>query len=264
MDKDKVIDISVEAITDLIPAFASLKCNPLWIGITTIGKPFLRQKIEDTIHWGLGLFQRKKVYYTANCLCENITENLNSGKSPREDGFFNAQHNTQIGIDESSASKLTEGTFLKAKEEYDSKKLPFISFLTANIFFAPNISEDKAFVLLEILSKLTYRQLCALYIFYKKNVLPIGKWEAWLKGTPSLQDYYHLAYEFLSLKDYLLIESKAAGVSFGFQDYRISALGKDLVITANLTSIPKNDIREIEDEINFITSSLVPPTSPYI
>lgn len=264
MDKDKIIDISVEAITGIIPAFASLTCNPVWIGITTVGTPFLRQNIEDTIHWGLGLLQRKKVYYTANCLCENINENIETGKSPRKDGFFDAQHNARLGIDESSASKLTEGTFLKAKEEYDSKILPFLSFLTANIFFMPNISEDKAYVLLEILSKLTYRQLCALYIFYKKNVLPIGKWEAWLKGTPSLQNYYHLAYEFLSLKDYLLIESKAAGISMGFQDYKISSLGKDLVIVANLKSIPEQDIMDLESEINFITSALVPPKNLFV
>ena len=46
------------------------------------------------------------------------------------------------------------------------------------------------------------------------------------------------------------------GQGIGISDYRISALGKELVATANLSSIPQEDLFRLEDKVNYITSAL--------
>lgn len=256
MDPNKIIDTTSAAVANLVPAISGLTGN---IAIASAGAmiaPIIQTGIAEIAHQVLGKLQRRKVMATANLTCETVVSKLEGGVPLREDNFFAAKYNALLKEKESPASKLFDGSLLKAKEEYDSKKIPFISFLTANIFFTPNISESKAFVLLEILSSLSYRQLCALLVFNRRNILPVGRWETRLKDTSSLQNYYDIAYEFLSLKDYLLIEQNQSGQGIGISDYRISSLGRELVITANLSSIPQEDISHLESKVNFISSSL--------
>lgn len=255
---DKIINTTAAGIANLIPAFTGLTGDAVIAAGGAIVAPIFQNAITELSQRVLSSLQLKKVVTTTNNICVEIARKIENGKSIRDDDFFTPHYNPVLDTDESSASKLLEGTLLKSKEEYDSKKIPFLSFLTANIYFAPNISESKAFVLLEILSKLSYRQLCALVLFYRKNVLPIGKCETGLKGVPFLQNYYDVFYEFLSLKDYLLIEQNMpnGGTGMGISDYRISALGRDLVITADCCSIPQEDLTALECEIDFIISSL--------
>lgn len=256
MDTDKIIDTTSAAVANLVPAISGLTGNLAIASAGAMIAPIIQTSISEMAHQVLGNLQRKKVMETANLTCEIVVNKLEGCSPLRKDGFFDTKYNPILKEKESPASKLFDGSLLKAKEEYDSKKIPFISFLTANIFFAPDISESKAFVLLEILSTLTYRQLCALLIFSRRNILPIGRWETRLKDTSSLQNYYDIAYEFLSLKDYLLIEQNQPGQSIGISDYRISSLGRDLVITANLNSIPQEDISQLESKVNYINSSI--------
>ena len=256
MNTDKIIDTTSAAFANLVPAISGLTGNIAIASAGAMVAPIIQTGISDIAHQVLGNLQRKKVMATANLTCETVVNKLEGGCPLRKDGFFDAKYNPILREKESPASKLFDGSLLKAKEEYDSKKIPFISFLTANIFFAPNISESKAFVLLEILSNMPYRQLCALLIFSRRYILPIGHWETRLKDTSSLQNYYDIAYEFLSLKDYLLIEQNQPGQGIGISDYRISSLGKELVITANLNSIPQEDISQLESKVNYINSSI--------
>lgn len=256
MNSIKIIDIGSAAVANLVPAITGLTGNLAIVSVGAIVAPIIQSGISEIAHQLLGKLQRKKVLTSANLTCTQIVKKLEAGVQLRKDGFFESHHNAIIDENESPASKLFEGSLLKAKEEYDSKKIPYISFLTSNIFFAPRIDENKAFVLLNILSSLSYRQLCALVIFYRKNVLPIGQWEIRLKDTSALQDYYDVAYEFLSLKDSLLIEQNQPGQSIGISDYRISSLGKELVITANLNSIHPEDIHRLENRVYHISTSL--------
>lgn len=258
MNTDKITKNGAEAIAGLIPALSGLTDQPVLVAGGALIAPLIKDQITEFLQWSLGCIQRKKVIKAADITCKTIVENINNNKRIREDDFFKIRHNSILDTNESSASKLLEGSLLKAKEEYDSKKIPFLSFLTANIYFAPYISESKAFVLLEVLSKLSYRQLCALAIFDKRNILPVGKWESRFKGVTSLQNYYDVFYEFLSLKDCLLIEQNmpGGGMSMGISDYRISALGKELVITANLSAIQQQDLKALECKVDFINASL--------
>lgn len=255
---NKNIEIISDSFASLVPAFAGLSGNPfLAVGGAFI-TPIIRNQICESLQWVLSNKQKRKVYATANMVCSEVDAKISKGQSVRTDDFFNTKYNNLINVEESPASKLLEGTLLKAKEEYDSKKLPYFSFLTSNIFFAPNISESKAFVLLEILDRLSYRQLCALSIFYKKNTLPVGRWETRLKASPHLQNYYDIAYEFISLKDSLLIEQyfPNGGMGIGISDYRITSIGKELFLTANLSNLNNQDVSGLESQMDYLTANL--------
>ena len=258
MNNDKITEISSAAVANLVPALAGLTGNATIACAGAIVAPILQYGISEVLYELTGNLQRKRVVASANLTCNTIKDKLETGQQLRSDDFLQFKNNPFLEEKESSASKLFEGTLLKAKEEYDSKKLPYFSFLTANILFAPNIDESKAFVLLEILNKLSYRQLCALRIFFQKNILPVGQWEARIKATSSLQNYYDIAYEFISLKDSLLIEQYLpnGGQGIGISNYNISSLGKELVITANLLAIPNDDLSYLESKVKYITSSL--------
>lgn len=257
MNTEKIINTTSAAVANLVPAISGLTGNLAIASAGAIITPIIQTGIAEMLHHVHGNLQRRKAIATANLTCETVVSNLESGIPLRKDTFFESKYNPLLQENESPASKLFDGSLLKAKEEYDSRKIPFISFFTANIFFAPNISESKAFVLLEILSKMSYRQLCALLIFSRRSILPVGRWESRMKDTSSLQNYYDVAYEFLSLKDLLLIEQNKPGHSIGISEYRISSLGKELVITANLNSILQDDISQLESIVNHINSSLM-------
>lgn len=93
---------------------------------------------------------------------------------------------------------------------------------------------------------------------YKKNTLPVGKWEARLKASPHLQNYYDIAYEFISLKDSLLIEQyfPNGGMDIGISDYRITSLGKELFLTANLSNLNNQDVSALESQMDYLTANL--------
>lgn len=256
MKKEKIIDNTSASIANLVPAFTGLTGNIYIAAAGALVAPIIEAGIVEMSNWVLGKLQRKKVVVSANLTCENITNRLINKNQLRKDNFFRLQQDQVLEEKVSSASKVFEGSLLKAKEEYDSKKIPYISFLTSNIFFNPNIDESKAFVFLEILGKLSYRQLCALSLFNQRHILPIGRWETQLKDIRHLQDYYDIAYEITSLKDMLLIEQDFQGQGFGIPNYRISALGKDLVLAANLHTIASQDIALLENKVNYITSSM--------
>ena len=85
---------------------------------------------------------------------EKIDANLRSGKSLRDDGFFESR------VDErSTAEEIFEGVLIASQREYEEKKLPLMARLNANIAFDANVSRPTANRLLKLASDLTYRQL---------------------------------------------------------------------------------------------------------
>lgn len=114
MDKKELIDASIDSAVGLIPAFAGLTGDPLWVAPATVIAPFLQQQFKEVTEvYSNG----KKVDYSKKCMGEAIATNIQNGKHLREDSFFEWKYNPQLEINESSASKLTEGGLLKAKEE---------------------------------------------------------------------------------------------------------------------------------------------------
>jgi hypothetical protein len=84
---------------------------------------------------------------------ERWREREEAGETPRQDGLF------EPGADPRGA---LEGVLLSAARSYDELKVPFIGAFYASFVFEEKISIDETHFLLNLLDRLTYRQMCAL------------------------------------------------------------------------------------------------------
>ncbi|MCQ4699113.1 hypothetical protein NE452_16425 [Paeniclostridium sordellii] len=105
----------------------------------------------------------KRVGATATYIVQKINEELNRGKELRSDDFFDDNKSNR-----SDAEEILEGIFLKAQKEHEEKKLKYYGNLIANICFNETVSKDFANQLINIVDKLTYRQL-QLIVVYSLN-----------------------------------------------------------------------------------------------
>lgn len=91
---------------------------------------------------------------------EKILENQKQGKKIRDDGFFDETIN-----DRSTADEVFEGVLIAAQREHEERKLKYFGNLIANIAYDKNISRSYANILIKMAEKLSYRQLCLLFVF---------------------------------------------------------------------------------------------------
>jgi hypothetical protein len=90
---------------------------------------------------------------------EAIKGLLEAGHTPREDGFFDAH-----GDERPASDEVLEGVLLKARDAYEEKKVRLLGLLYAQVAFHPEISPAQANHLIELASRLTYRQLTVMAV----------------------------------------------------------------------------------------------------
>src|SRR6476659_4621431 len=84
---------------------------------------------------------------------DRIQERLDAGEEPRTAGLFDPG---------SDPNGLLEGSMLTAARSYEEQKVPYIGAFYANLVFDESVSAVTAQLLLGLLDRLTFRQLCAL------------------------------------------------------------------------------------------------------
>lgn len=107
-----------------------------------------------------------RVGATAAFALEKIKLYLETGKSPRDDGFFNASSKR------SEADEVFEGVLLKSKNEHEEKKAKILGNIFANIAFTPGFSLGESNHLLQLAGSMTYRKMSILALFNKKDFTP--------------------------------------------------------------------------------------------
>lgn len=108
----------------------------------------------------LGHRERVRIGATTTFAINKIQEYLSKERNVRKDGFFDERCNNR-----SSAEEILEGVFLKSKESYQENKVKHFGYFYANLAFNSNISVEEANYLLELFERLTYRQICLLWLF---------------------------------------------------------------------------------------------------
>lgn len=101
------------------------------------------------------------------CLVLNIVEYsrlfMASGKSLRPDFKENKGSNRQ------KIAEILEGTFLKAREQFEELKIPHLAYFYAYVAFNDQILLQRASYLLNLFEKLTYEEFCILRILSEKE-----------------------------------------------------------------------------------------------
>lgn len=187
--------------------------------------------------------QRIEVVFTQSI--EKIIVLIEQGKIPRDDDSYYGE--TITGIPK--AQEILEGVLLKAREDFQSKKLACYSSFFANLCFDESISFEHANFLLNTLERLSYRQLCILSFLSDGKAIPTSRWDAVFKtgNNKDLVRYFDLYSEYIDLYNARMIvqTTKIPGFALGMSDTNISSLGLSIVRLADLCSIPKEDVESI-------------------
>lgn len=105
---------------------------------------------------------------TAYVALTKIHEDIESGKEIRKDDFFESSN-----FQRSSAEEIFEGVLIKAKNEHEERKVRLLGNIFANAAFMPKVSVGEVNHILKMFDDLTYRQLCALALIFRKKPLGI-------------------------------------------------------------------------------------------
>lgn len=182
-----------------------------------------------------------------NALVE-IKRRIDEGNIPRNDNFYESSNSER-----SSAETILEGVLLKAKGEYEEKKIKFYSFFLANLTFDESIDFNKANMLLRLVEQLSYRQIVILAFFFKHKKLNINRWDIAFLQDAELQVYHDFYTELIDLYNKMLTQQTGnGGISMGIIDLTISPIGSIVSQLMNLDSMPTEDVQNIEIEIAVI------------
>jgi len=122
---------------------------------------FVAQEIKNRV---LGKREEARIGATIVFASQKIQENLKEGQQVRNDDFF-----TKDSTHRSAAEEILEGVLLASQQEHEEKKLKYVGNLLANIAFHPEIDRAQANLLVRLAERLSYRQLCLLFLFAPKG-----------------------------------------------------------------------------------------------
>jgi hypothetical protein len=121
--------------------------------------------LSDVAYRSLSQREEIRIGAAATFAIQNIQRRLENGEHPRNDEFFQAQQHTS----RTNAEEIFEGVLLKSKNEHEEKKVKIFGNIFANIAFTPDLRIGEANHILQIAENLTYRQMCLLSLFCRKD-----------------------------------------------------------------------------------------------
>ena len=187
--------------------------------------------------------EEARIGATYTLALDKIDTEIKNGKEIRNDNFFSPQ-----GGDRSSADMILEGTLLKARNEYEEKKIKFYSNFLANLNFDASISFEKGNTLLKIIEKMSYRQIILLGHIEDVNILLTENWLVQFTQNEELGHYHDFFSEVMDLYNQQIL--KQVG-QFGMRisSLELSGLGKTLCKLLNTNEIENEDKNIIIDTI---------------
>jgi hypothetical protein len=172
-----------------------------------------------------------------------VQENIDNGLTLRQDGFFDFDE-----INRSKAEELFEGILLKCKNEFEEKKIKYISNIYKNVAFDISINPDNANQVLNSVQQFSYRQLSILALIGQNTN------NRFLLRTNDYRDDYEnvtAEIEFL-LQDFIQLDRQGlicrnddttmldtSDVVPGFM--KLTLIGQDYFKILNLDTMPEHE-----------------------
>jgi len=186
-----------------------------------------------------------------------IDSRIKQGEELRTDDFFDAVNGR------SKAEELFEGVLIKCKNEYQEKKIKFISNIYSNTVFETNLSSEDANQILTVSETLSYRKMSILSLMnYKDVVINLdlrntdyrtnGEYEI---GSENMSlDLELLLQDFMDLYNIGLIERKDGTAMIDISDInpngmQLSTIGQKYYDLMGLKGIETADLSEIIDKL---------------
>jgi len=173
-DNNKAVELLINTGSNLAGAVAGSALGFLMAGPVgaiaggTVGSTFtdiLKNVGKEVMDKKLSMAERQLVRCGAaySFAINKIKNNLEFGATPVETFF-----QKETPGERTTAEELLEGVLIKAKDEYEEKKVKYLGNLYGNIAFRNGISKQTCNQLINLASNLTYRQYCILAMI--KNI----------------------------------------------------------------------------------------------
>jgi len=153
----KLIQTGAETFGAAIGGAIGLIGGPLGAIGGSIAGVIISKGLSELADRFLSNREQARVGASAGLTIIGVQENIDRGLTLREDGFFDSDE-----INRSKAEELFEGILIKCKNEFEEKKIKFISNIYKNVAFDSSVNPDNANQILNLVQQFSYRQLTIL------------------------------------------------------------------------------------------------------
>lgn len=153
----KLIQTGIETFGAVVGGAISLIDGPTGTFGGGIAGVIISKGLSELADRFLSNREQARVGVAAGLSITGIQQNIDNGLTPRDDDFFDSN-----GINRSKAEELFEGILIKCKNEFEEKKIAYISNIYKNVAFNSFINPDNANQILNSVEQFSYRQLAIL------------------------------------------------------------------------------------------------------
>lgn len=247
-DKDKKFNELIELGCSMLGSTIGSIIGPAGLVIGPLAGYVFKKvgtQIADTY---LSQLQKERIAKTlVNAIFKDKSNNDDRNKKIRGEEYFKSSSD-----DRSDAEKVFESILLKARDEYEEKKLIYYSNLMANLAYS-NVPFEKANALIKIAGSCSYRQLCIIRYLCEHEELNVTNWEN-LFNDELYDTGDDLFLEIRQLVNFRIIVQ--TGIRFRLGKLKLSPLGRNLYDLMELSSIYSEDLDSLANQILHINQSL--------
>ena len=210
--------------------------------------------IKEIISRKLAERENARTAASAAYMFTGIKQKLDSGLQIRQDSFFSNTNGR------SSAEELFEGVLLKCKDQYQEKKIKYISKIFEKVTFDARISTETANQILSMAESFTYRKYCIISFFAKKEDMfntaelmqDVYSWYPDVDFSFELeilkQDIFDLVNLGIIDQNNLMMVTRDEVIPAKF---KLTKIGVALFDLMDLDEIPREDLDPIFEELKY-------------
>ena len=161
----KITEFVIEIVSAIAGANAASNAGDPSAGLAV--SEFLNNRLHDLANQFSSQRQSKRITEVTQYALDGIKCRLENEETLRDDGFF-----TRI-VDRCYAEETLESVMLKARDEPEEKKNPYLAKLFENACFDSQIHPGLLHFLCKEFESLTYRQLCIIKMLIE-NKYPLS------------------------------------------------------------------------------------------
>lgn len=124
----------------------------------------IKEKLLDFSSRVLSKSEKTNIIMITDIILEKINKKITTGQEVRQDDLWTT-HNDGTNY----AGEIYEGALMKARNEFQQKKLKIFANIVVNVYLDSGYSANEANHLLHLVESFTYRKLCVLKIITDKT-----------------------------------------------------------------------------------------------
>ena len=214
----------------------------------------LTSGVKEIVNRNLAEREKSRTAASVAYIFTGIQNKLDSGIQVRQDSFFDSSNGR------SSAEELFEGVLLKCKDQYQEKKIKYISKIFEKATFDTGISPETANQILSMAESFTYRKYCVISFFAQKETLyntdelmkEVYSWYPNAEFSFELEILKQDIFELVNLgiidQNNLMMVTRNEVIP---ENFKLTKIGQALYELMDLNEIPKEDLDPIFEELKY-------------